>query len=142
MKNIIQKSILPLLCSTALVSQAGTPVQPAATGTVAEAAGCCHHYADSPIGVMFDHTHAAGGFMVGYRYFRSEYSGLQKNGDGISTDVVFDDGFTGAPTEMTMDMHVDLPPTAASEHNEISASAVTRYFGSLINTTASVGHSR
>ena len=55
---------------------------------------------------MFDHTHAAGGFMVGYRYFRSEFSGLQKNGSGISTDVVFDDGFTAAPTAMSMDMHM------------------------------------
>jgi hypothetical protein len=107
MKNIVQQSILSLLCGAALTTQAGTPVQStASTPSIAEAAGCCHHYADSPIGVMFDHTHAAGGFMVGYRYFRSEFSGLQKNGSGISTDVVFDDGFTAAPTAMSMDMHM------------------------------------
>ena len=44
--------------------------------------------------------------MVGYRYFRSEYSGLQKNGSGISQRDVFDDGFTAAPQDMSMDMHM------------------------------------
>jgi hypothetical protein len=128
MKNIVQQSILSLLCGAALTTQAGTPVQStASTPSIAEAAGCCHHYADSPIGVMFDHTHAAGGFMVGHRYFRSEFSGLQKNGSGISTDVVFDDGFTAAPTAMSMDMHMlEIMYSPTGRRNFYSVKAAIR----------------
>ena len=55
---------------------------------------------------MFDHVHAGGGFMVGYRYFFSDYGGLQKNGKSINTQEVFHDGFSMAPVSMEMHMHM------------------------------------
>lgn len=58
------------------------------------------------MGVMFDHIHEKGNFMLGYRYFYSDYSGLQQNGNGISEDAVFDQGFMALPTDMSMDMHM------------------------------------
>jgi len=68
---------------------------------------CCgvDHFT-TPIGIMYDHSHSAGGWMVGYRYFYSDYSGLQQNGNSISTQDVHDAGYTMAPVSMDMHMHM------------------------------------
>lgn len=98
-------SFLPLFAFTLSVQlQAGSP--PSQPPTPVETGVCCEHLPLAPIGVMFDHVHGGGGFMLGYRYFYSDFSGMQKNGSGISQQKVFDEGFTMIPTDMSMHMHM------------------------------------
>lgn len=107
MKNI---RILPSLAALAMAPllQAGTAPAPMAEAppTLAEEANCCCHDNNAPIGVMFDHTHQAGGWMVGYRYFYSSYEGLRQGSDSISTHDVFHHGFMATPIDMDMHMHM------------------------------------
>src|SRR5690606_21274737 len=42
----------------------------------------------APIGVMADHTHNKGEWMLGYRYMRSEMGGMRLDGDAISPEQV------------------------------------------------------
>ncbi len=59
----------------------------------------------APIGVMGDHTHEAGEFMLSYRYMympmRSNYDG----NDSVSDAAVLED-YMVVPTEMDMHMHM------------------------------------
>jgi hypothetical protein len=85
---------------------AGAPAKAPVQVAEAPAEECCAHGSSTPIGVMFDHVHAAGGFMVGYRYFYSDYSGLQTDGSGVSKQQVYKEGYGAVPTEMAMHMHM------------------------------------
>ena len=61
--------------------------------------------AHAPIGVMRDHVHNKGEFMMSYRY---EYMHMDGNRDGsssVSTQAVLND-FMVAPTKMPMHMHM------------------------------------
>ena len=58
----------------------------------------------APISVMADHTHAAGDFMLSYRYMSMEMDGMRSGNDSVSTDDVFAANYTVSPTKMTMDM--------------------------------------
>lgn len=65
-----------------------------------------HHSSDrAPIGVMGDHTHNAGEWMLSYRYMTMEMRGNRDGSDRIGVSEVLDD-FRVAPTDMTMDMHM------------------------------------
>jgi hypothetical protein len=59
----------------------------------------------APIGVMGDHTHDAGEWMVSYRYMRMRMNGNRDNDDRVSATSVLRD-FPVAPTRMDMQMHM------------------------------------
>jgi hypothetical protein len=59
----------------------------------------------APIGVMGDHMHDAGGFMLSYRYMRMDMDGNRDDLKRVSTNGVLTD-FPVAPTQMDMEMHM------------------------------------
>jgi len=60
----------------------------------------------APIGVMGDHMHEAGEWMVSYRYMRMKMDENRDGTDTLSPQDVRDRGFMVAPTEMTTQMHM------------------------------------
>jgi hypothetical protein len=60
----------------------------------------------APIGVMGEHTHGAGEWMLSYRYMIMDMDGIRDRTDSLGTNDVFDQGFMVAPKEMTMQMHM------------------------------------
>ena len=60
----------------------------------------------APIGVMGDHTHHAGESMFSYRFMTMEMDGLRSGTSSLSTREVLARGFSMAPTEMDMQMHM------------------------------------
>lgn len=64
------------------------------------------HRPDShaPIGVMGDHVHRSGEWMVSLRWMRMTMDGLTQNGRDISPSDVFAQGFMVTPLSMDMDM--------------------------------------
>ena len=66
------------------------------------------HRVDShaPIGVMVDHTHDRGEFMLSYRYMFMHMDGHRAGTDKLSTSEVHDRGFGAAALEMDMEMHM------------------------------------
>ncbi len=61
--------------------------------------------AHAPIGVMGDHTHDAGEWMVSYRYMRMRMNGNRDGTDRKGVNEVLQ-RFPVAPTRMEMDMHM------------------------------------
>ncbi len=59
----------------------------------------------APLGVMGEHMHHAGGWMLSYRYMRMAMAGNRSGTDGVSTANVLNN-FMVAPTSMTMEMHM------------------------------------
>ena len=95
----------------ALALGAALAMAPAAADTVALSHG--------PIGVMGEHVHARGEFMVSYRFMRMDMAGNRDGSSGIDADRIatsIPNRFAGrpgqpptlrvVPTEMTMDMHM------------------------------------
>src|SRR5690606_12888925 len=60
----------------------------------------------APAGVMFEHMHRAGEWMIGYRYQYSRQEGLFQGSDEISRAELMAAGYTGIPRDMTMHMHM------------------------------------
>lgn len=66
----------------------------------------------APIGVMADHMHHAGEWMLGYRYMLQHSEGLRQGDDSLSTNALFrthapnGDHYAVAPLEMDMQMHM------------------------------------
>lgn len=69
----------------------------------------------APIGVMGEHTHEAGEFMLSYRFMRMDMAGNRIGTDSVSPEFIVSNiaNPTGmpanlrvVPTEMTMDMHM------------------------------------
>jgi hypothetical protein len=60
----------------------------------------------APIGVMGDHTHHAGRWMVTYRYMFMDMNGNRDGTRRLSEQEVFVEGFMVVPTRMTMGMHM------------------------------------
>ncbi len=72
--------------------------------------GALHHNhyrpdAHAPIGVMGDHLHEKGGFMISLRYMRMYMKGNKSGTKDISDTDIYT-GFMVAPQEMTMDMYM------------------------------------
>lgn len=65
-----------------------------------------HTGSQAPVGVMGDHLHKAGDWMLSYRFMRMDMEGSRDGTDRISTQDVFDRGYMMAPTSMTMEMHM------------------------------------
>ncbi len=59
----------------------------------------------APIGVMGDHIHEKGEFMLSYRFMRMWMEGNRIGTESVDTDRVLQD-FMVAPTEMPMNMHM------------------------------------
>lgn len=66
------------------------------------------HRPDShaPIGVMAEHTHEAGEFMLSYRYMYMDMQGMRDGTDDLSSQQVFQRGYMATPTTMDMEMHM------------------------------------
>lgn len=92
-----------------------------ATGARADALGASQNTAagHAPIGVMGDHTHDKGEFMLSYRYMRMDMQGNRAGTGAIDADTIattVPNRFFGrpmqpptlriVPTEMSMDMHM------------------------------------
>lgn len=60
----------------------------------------------APIGVMADHTHEAGEWMLSYRYMFMDMDGHRAGTDSLSSHEVFHRGYDAAATDMDMDMHM------------------------------------
>ncbi|MFV8780870.1 hypothetical protein ACNKU7_00475 [Microbulbifer sp. SA54] len=60
----------------------------------------------APAGVMSDHMHKQGEWMVGYRYMRESYSGLYQGSEKTSSAELNAAGFSMMATDMTMEMHM------------------------------------
>jgi hypothetical protein len=59
----------------------------------------------APIGVMGEHTHHAGGFMLSYRYMFMNMDGMRIGTNSVSNQRVLED-FMVTPTDMDMQMHM------------------------------------
>lgn len=59
----------------------------------------------APIGVMGDHTHNQGEWMLSYRYMTMNMEGNRDGTEDVSIDEVLDD-YSVAPVDMQMDMHM------------------------------------
>ena len=60
-----------------------------------------------PAGVMADHMHGQGEFMIGYRYMYSRSGDTILSGtDEVSDSQLAAAGFSAVPTEMSMQMHM------------------------------------
>lgn len=59
----------------------------------------------APIGIMGDHRHAAGEWMLAYRFGFMDMEGNRDGTDGLSTEEVLAD-FPVSPESMTMEMHM------------------------------------
>lgn len=60
----------------------------------------------APLGVMGEHTHGAGEFMLSYRWGYMEMSGNRDNQESLSPAEVIGRGFMVSPERMTMSMHM------------------------------------
>jgi hypothetical protein len=60
----------------------------------------------APLGVMGDHLHEAGHWMLSYRYGHMSMDGNRDGTDRVSTADVFADGFPVSPTDMDTDLHM------------------------------------
>ena len=68
-----------------------------------------HHHnrpdAHAPIGVMGDHLHAKGGFMVSFRYMNMDMNGNRKGTSSIDNTTIYN-SYMVAPQNMKMDMYM------------------------------------
>ncbi len=81
------------------------------TFSTAQADGRMSPASHAPIGVMGDHLHKPGGWMVSYRYMSMDMDGNRIDQDRVSARDIVGTGsnpgqFLVAPTQMTMQMHM------------------------------------
>lgn len=62
--------------------------------------------AHAPIGVMGDHMHHEGEFMLSYRFAHMRMDGNRDRGQSLSPGEVLSRGFMATPTDMDVDMHL------------------------------------
>jgi hypothetical protein len=104
--NTVRRSMAVAVAACGALSLFGSiaAADPAGSGPFADG--------HAPAGVMFDHMHNAGEFMVGYRYFWSRANGDTLNGTrAVSDDEIIDFGCGSREchmkqSEMTMQMHM------------------------------------
>ena len=70
----------------------------------------------APAGVMADHLHKQGEWMVGYRYMRESLSGVYRGSNQTSSTDLNAAGFPMMPTSMTMEMHMLDIMYAVNDH--------------------------
>jgi hypothetical protein len=62
--------------------------------------------AHAPIGVMGEHMHRAGEFMLSYRWMRMRMDGNRDGTKSLSPQDVLDRGYMATPLDMDMEMHM------------------------------------
>lgn len=60
----------------------------------------------APAGVMYDHLHSRGEWMIGYRAMHHRFDDLRHGGSDVSRSDLPAQGYSAAPTSMTMTMHM------------------------------------
>lgn len=65
-----------------------------------------HQHGSGPIGLMGDHLHDAGEWMISYRYMFMRMDENYDGTDSISDAEVLGSGYMVSPTDMDMDMHM------------------------------------
>lgn len=105
----------------------------------------------APIGVMGDHTHGAGEFMLSYRYMYMNMDGNRDGTDRLSTDEVVDpngQNFVISPVNMPMGMHMfgmmyaptnELTLMAMVPVLSLEMDHVTRAGGAFTTSSAGLG---
>lgn len=88
-----------LLLVPALLAPIGAPANPFENVHT-------HAQGHAPIGVMGDHMHAAGEFMLSYRYVHMRMKGNRDGSHDLTPGDVLASGFLATPTDMDVDMHV------------------------------------
>ncbi len=63
------------------------------------------HASDAPAGIMGDHLHAAGGWMLSYRYMGMRMEDFRDGTDDLSSDTILNE-YMGTATAMPMEMHM------------------------------------
>lgn len=74
--------------------------------SLAQADGLSRPDAHAPIGVMGEHTHHAGEWMLSYRFMDMQMDGNRDGSERLSTQEVYDRGYHVAAQEMSMRMHM------------------------------------
>ncbi len=101
----------------------------------------------APIGVMGEHTHTAGEWMLAYRLMRMSMDGNRTGTEDVSTESVLAN-FMVAPQDMSMDMHMLGAMYAPSDRltlmlmapfNVMSMNHVTRMGGSFATESVGLG---
>lgn len=72
----------------------------------------------APVGVMGDHTHHAGRFMLSYRYMYMSMDGIRTGTNNVSSRQVLED-YMMAPLDMDMQMHMFGLMYAATDYLSI-----------------------
>lgn len=86
-----------------LLSASGT----SAVADPSQLEGLVRADAHAPLGVMGEHVHAAGEWMLSYRYMRMDMSGNRTGTDDLTPQEVQQSfGFNVVPTKMPMGMHM------------------------------------
>ncbi len=88
----------------------------------------------APIGVMGDHTHEAGEFMISYRYMQMAMGGHRAGTDGLTSEEVFAQGFGAAAT--SMDMHMHMLGLMFAPTDWLTLMAMTNYIQKDMHLTA------
>ena len=78
----------------------------------------------APIGVMGEHAHKTGEWMLSYRFMAMDMRGLQSGTTVLETANVLKD-FMTVPTQMDMKMH--MLSAMFAPHNKITIMAMTNY---------------
>ncbi len=60
----------------------------------------------APAGVMYEHLHRQGEWMIGYRAMHQRFDDIRHGGGDSSRSELPGRGYTSAPTSMTMTMHM------------------------------------
>ena len=113
MKTRTWTAVLALGCALS-AAHAGTPEKNIAVPPVQADDSWTSKRPDghAPIGVMGDHIHHAGEWMLGYKYMRQHSEGLLQGDSDLSVSALFEthapngSHYTVAPLEMDMDMHM------------------------------------
>ncbi len=77
----------------------------------------------APLGVMGDHTHGAGEWMLAYSYSRHVQNQLREGASRVSVDEVYED-FPMVPLDMTMGMHMGHVMYAPTDRVTLMAMAM------------------
>lgn len=104
----------------------------------------------APIGVMGDHTHHKGEWMMSYRFMQMDMDGNRNNTDRLSAQAVLNN-FMVAPLKMDMEMHMlgamyapsdNLTLTAMMNFIDLSMEHVTRMGMNFKTNTSGIGDSK
>lgn len=90
----------------------------------------------APIGVMGDHTHKKGEWMLSYRYMYMRMSGMRSGGQNLSKQQVHRD-YMVTPT--TMDMHMHMLGGMYSPHDKVTLMAMVPIIQQEMNHETRMG---